>query len=120
MQDLEQTLNRGGPLWGQIVAHHVCPLFNKLRPGHRMQQLELFAPLYMPYITGFEKAKETEAGLSQHTKFGTVCDKIKAHTTAAKTCNVGIKELLAEPFQRIPRYKMILEGASLCLFLRTV
>jgi hypothetical protein len=63
-------------------------------------------------MTGIEKALETERTLSHNSVFASCVAKIKTRTAARGVGNIGLKELLMEPIQRIPRYRMVLEGKS--------
>ena len=74
------------------------------------RQLEQFVPLYGSYLTGYDKAKETESQLSKQKAIANLLVKLRLETTNSGIGNVGLRELIMEPVQRIPRYNMILEG----------
>ncbi|EPQ30883.1 uncharacterized protein PFL1_01780 [Pseudozyma flocculosa PF-1] len=63
---------------------------------------------YTDYLANFEKAKHIERTLAKHRGFQEFADRTKYAMVGLG--NVGIRDLLMEPVQRIPRYKLLLDG----------
>lgn len=64
---------------------------------------------YSEYFGNFEKAKHIEQTMSRTNKsFRDFVDRIKYSTPDMG--NIGIRELIMEPIQRIPRYTLLLDG----------
>lgn len=64
---------------------------------------------YNDYFGNFEKAKHIEQSMTRNNKlFRDFSDAMKM--TSPNLGNVSIRELIMEPVQRIPRYKMLLDG----------
>ncbi|KAN0065296.1 hypothetical protein ACQY0O_001131 [Thecaphora frezii] len=63
---------------------------------------------YTEYFANFEKAKHIERTLAKHRGFQEFAERTKYSTTGLG--NVGLRDLLMEPIQRVPRYKLLLEG----------
>lgn len=64
---------------------------------------------YNEYFGNFEKAKHIEQSMTRSNKaFRDFSDHVKQ--TTPNLGNVSIRELIMEPVQRIPRYKLLLDG----------
>ncbi len=64
---------------------------------------------YGEYFANIERAKQLETALSKQSRaFKEHVERVKASTSGIG--NVGLRELLMEPVQRIPRYTMMLDG----------
>ncbi|UZJ51544.1 hypothetical protein CBS101457_000864 [Exobasidium rhododendri] len=68
-----------------------------------------FSGCYNEYFNNFEKAKHIEQTMTKTNKsYREFVDRIKFNTSGIG--NVGLRELIMEPVQRIPRYTMLLDG----------
>lgn len=64
---------------------------------------------YNEYFSNFEKAKSIEQAMSKNNRaFREFVERTKSNTTGIG--NVGLRELIMEPVQRIPRYTLLLDG----------
>ncbi|PWN53524.1 hypothetical protein IE53DRAFT_338631 [Violaceomyces palustris] len=63
---------------------------------------------YNEYFANFEKAKHIEQTMQKHKGFRDFADRTKYAMTGMG--NTGLRDLLMEPVQRIPRYKLMLDG----------
>ncbi|GAC77159.1 hypothetical protein PANT_25c00006 [Moesziomyces antarcticus T-34] len=63
---------------------------------------------YTEYFANFEKAKHIEQTLAKHRAFCDFADRTKYSVTGIG--NTGIRDLLMEPIQRIPRYKLLIDA----------
>jgi hypothetical protein len=64
---------------------------------------------YNEYLSNFEKAKHIEQTMMKSNRaFREFVERTKGSTTGLG--NVGLRELIMEPVQRIPRYTMLLDG----------
>lgn len=64
---------------------------------------------YNEYFNNFEKAKHIEQTMTKTNRaFRDFADHVKH--SSSNLGNVSIRELIMEPVQRIPRYKMFLDG----------
>ncbi|CAO1622447.1 unnamed protein product [Parajaminaea phylloscopi] len=64
---------------------------------------------YNEYFSNFEKAKHIEQNMSRNNRaFKEFAEGVK--NTCSNLGNVSIRELIMEPVQRIPRYKLFLDG----------
>ena len=76
--------------------------------GDAMYQHMTCCSCYNEYFANIEKAKHIESTMSKNKGFKEYGDRVKSTTTGIG--NVGLRELLMEPVQRIPRYTMMLNG----------
>ncbi|CCF47991.1 hypothetical protein NDA11_002901 [Ustilago hordei] len=63
---------------------------------------------YTEYFANFEKAKHIEQTLAKHRAFCEFADRAKYSVTGIG--NTGLRDLLMEPIQRIPRYKLLIDA----------
>lgn len=63
---------------------------------------------YTEYFANFEKAKHIERTLAKHRAFCDFTDRTKYSVTDIG--NTGLRDLLMEPIQRIPRYKLLIDA----------
>ncbi|SNX86759.1 uncharacterized protein MEPE_05468 [Melanopsichium pennsylvanicum] len=63
---------------------------------------------YSEYFANFEKAKHIEQTLAKHRAFCEFADQIKYSVSGIG--NTGLRDLLMEPIQRIPRYKLLIDA----------
>ncbi|KAJ1021190.1 hypothetical protein NDA16_003976 [Ustilago loliicola] len=63
---------------------------------------------YSEYFANFEKAKHIEQTLAKHRAFCDFADRTKYSVTGIG--NTGLRDLLMEPIQRIPRYKLLIDA----------
>ncbi|PWZ01851.1 hypothetical protein BCV70DRAFT_198132 [Testicularia cyperi] len=63
---------------------------------------------YDEYFANFEKAKHIEQTVSKHRGFRDFADRTKY--SISDIGNTGLRDLLMEPIQRIPRYKLLIEA----------
>ncbi|KAG8745765.1 hypothetical protein FRC10_007026 [Ceratobasidium sp. 414] len=97
LADLEAMLAGHGPGVGEVAVKH--PQFRDLRAFD----------CYKQYYTKREEAQqifEREMAKKSSTGFASYIDRIKYSTSDPKN-RVGLRELLMEPVQRIPRYTLL-------------
>ncbi|EST08250.2 Dbl homology (DH) domain protein [Kalmanozyma brasiliensis GHG001] len=63
---------------------------------------------YTDYFANFEKAKHIERTLAKHRAFCEFTDRTKYSVTDIG--NTGLRDLMMEPVQRIPRYKLLIDA----------
>ncbi|CBQ69493.1 conserved hypothetical protein [Sporisorium reilianum SRZ2] len=63
---------------------------------------------YTDYFANFEKAKHIERTLAKHRAFCEFADRTKY--SVSDIGNTGLRDLLMEPIQRIPRYKLLIDA----------
>ncbi|TKY88305.1 hypothetical protein EX895_002657 [Sporisorium graminicola] len=63
---------------------------------------------YTDYFANFEKAKHIERTLAKHRAFCEFTDRTKY--SVSDIGNTGLRDLLMEPIQRIPRYKLLIDA----------
>ncbi|GAC94569.1 hypothetical protein PHSY_002142 [Pseudozyma hubeiensis SY62] len=63
---------------------------------------------YTEYFANFEKAKHIERTLAKHRAFCDFTDRTRYSVTDIG--NTGLRDLLMEPIQRIPRYKLLIDA----------
>ncbi|KDN38200.1 hypothetical protein K437DRAFT_259490 [Tilletiaria anomala UBC 951] len=76
--------------------------------GDAMYQHMMCCSCYNEYFANIEKAKHIEQTMSKKKTFKEYLEKVKSTTSGIG--NVGVRELLMEPVQRIPRYTLMLNG----------
>lgn len=92
-----------------LVQHDNGLASLKSRIGELMHRHVNCFGSYNEYLSNFEKAKHIEQNMSRNNRlFKDFVDLVKS--TTPNLGNVSIRELIMEPVQRIPRYKMLLDG----------
>ncbi|GAA97533.1 uncharacterized protein L969DRAFT_44294 [Mixia osmundae IAM 14324] len=95
LQDLERVMlskRRGG--LGVVIWEHLTAFAD--------------VHVYPTYLSGYEKAKEIESQMSSKRGFVDFVERTKYSTEGIG--NIGLRELLMEPVQRVTRYILMLEG----------
>ncbi|CAO1638739.1 unnamed protein product [Sympodiomycopsis kandeliae] len=90
---------------------HADPQMNRLKAtiGELAHRHVACFGCYNEYFNNFEKAKHIEQTMSKTNKpFRDFVEHVKQ--TSPNLGNVSIRELIMEPVQRIPRYKLLLDG----------
>lgn len=103
--------------WADVVVRHASPLSPNINCScfsHATQhsQLELFVPIYQKWYEGYRQSKDIEIEAMKKPEVAKVLARVRENTATSDIGNTGLRELIMEPVQRIPRYKLILEGRS--------
>lgn len=72
---------------------------------------------YQAYMADYDEAKSTEQRLQRSDSFRQFCDRTKEAMYDEGMGRIGLNELIMEPNQRVPRYKMLLDRSFLHCYL---
>lgn len=75
------------------------------------EALKRIAGPYQAYMANYDEAKATEQRLQKSDSFRHFCDRTKQAMYDEGMGRIGLRELIMEPCQRVPRYKMLLDRA---------